>query len=196
MKLYYSKTSPYTRKVLLVARHLGLIDEIEIVAENPLEASAGFLEANPLSKIPALVVDGEPALFDSRVIVEYLFDRAGMNDAGRAKTEILKRQALADGITDAALAIVMETRRPESERSSYWLDRWHLAIDRSLAHLEDGAVNALEQWHLDAMATAAALDYLCFRLPEISWQEKYPQTSSWFDNVRTKDDMVATDPRD
>ena len=154
------------------------------------------MEANPLSKVPALVVDGEPALFDSRVIVEYLLDRAGMNDTGRAKTEILKRQALADGITDAALAIVMENRRPEGERSTYWLSRWRQAIERGLAHLEEGAVNALEQWHLDAMATAAALDYLDFRLPEIAWQEKYPQTASWFNSVRSRDDMVATDPRD
>ena len=195
MKLYYSKTSPYTRKVLLVARHLGLIDDIEIIAENPLEPSAAFLEANPLSKIPALAVDGEPALFDSRVIVEYLFDRAGMNDAGRAKTEILKRQALADGMTDAALSLVMEGRRPEVERSTYWAERWHQAIDRSLAHLEDGAVNALEHWNLDAMATACALDYLCFRLPEIDWQDKFPETAAWFEHARRREDMVATDPR-
>ena len=154
-----------------------------------------FWRRTRFPKIPALVVDGEPALFDSRVIVEYLFDRAGMNDAGRAKTEILKRQALADGITDAALAIVMEKRRSENERSAYWLDRWHLAIDRSLAHLEEGAVNALEQWHLDAMATAAALDYLNFRLPEIAWQAKYPETARWFEGVCGLEDMKATDPR-
>lgn len=195
MQLYYSITSPYTRKVLLVARHLGLIDEIVIVPVNPLEPDAGFLEANPLSKVPALVVDGEPALFDSRVIVEFLLDRAGMNDTGRAKTEVLKRQALADGMTDAALAIVMEMRRPAAERSDYWLDRWRAAIERALAHLEDGAIQALEHWRLDAMATAAALDYLCFRLPEIDWQSKYPLTASWFEGARMRDDMVATDPR-
>lgn len=196
MKLYYSKTSPYTRKVLLVARHLGLMDEIEIVPVNPLEADQVFLEANPLSKIPALEVDGEPALFDSRVIVEFLLDRAGMNDTGRAKTEILKRQALADGIMDAALAIVMEKRRPESEQSSYWMERWEAAIDRGLTHLEEGAINALEQWHLDAMAMAAALDYLLFRLPEIAWQSRYPAVASWYAAAAERDDMKATDPRD
>lgn len=196
MKLYYSKTSPYTRKVLLVARHLGLTEEIEIVPVDPLDPPAEFLEANPLSKVPTLVVDGEPALFDSRVIVEFLLDRAGMNDTGRAKAEVLKRQALADGITDAALAIVMENRRPEEQRSDYWQGRWHAAIERSLAHLEDGAVNALEHWNLDAMATAAALDYLCFRLPDFAWQQAYPATARWFKGASGHADMLATDPRD
>lgn len=196
MILYYSKTSPYTRKVLLVARHLGLMDEIEVLPVNPLEADERFLEANPLSKVPALVVDGEPALFDSRVIVEFLLDRAGMNETGRAKTEVLKRQALADGIMDAALLTVMEQRRPQDQRSDYWLGRWRAAIDRALEHLEDGAINALGQWQLDAMATAAALDYLCFRLPEILWQEKHPQTAAWYQNAMAREDMAATDPRD
>lgn len=196
MKLFFSKTSPYARKVLLVARQLGQIDDIETVPINPLEATDDFLTANPLSKVPTLVVEDEPALFDSRVIVEFLLDRAGMNDAGRAKTEMLKRQALADGITDAALAIVMEKRRPESEQSSYWVERWLAAIDRGLAHLEDGAVNALEHWHFDAMATASALDYLCFRLPEIDWQVKYPETAAWYKAACERDDMKATDPRD
>lgn len=196
MKLYYSKTSPYTRKVLLVARHLGLMEEIDIVPVNPLEPDNDFLAANPLSKVPALVIEGEPALFDSRVIAEFLLDLAGMNDSGRAKTEILKRQALADGMTDAALGIVMEKRRPDGEQSAYWLERWQAAIKRSLAHLEDGAINALEHWRLDAMATAAALDYLCFRLPEIDWQATCPQTAAWYQRAIARPDMKATDPRD
>ena len=195
MKLYFSITSPYTRKVLLVARQLGLIDEIEIVPVNPLEADNDFLTANPLSKVPTLEVEGEPALFDSRVIVEFLLDRAGMNEAGRAKTEMLKRQSLADGITDAALAIVMEKRRPEAQQSAYWMERWFAAIDRGLAHLEEGAINALEHWHFDAMATAAALDYLCFRLPEIEWQTKYTETANWYKTACQHEDMKATDPR-
>lgn len=180
----------------MVARQLGLMDDIKLVPVNPLEPSEDFLHANPLSKIPALLVDGEPALFDSRVIVEFLLDRAGMNDTGRAKTEVLKRQALADGIMDAALAIFLENKRPEEQRSPYWQDRWHAAINRALAHLEYGAVQALEHWRLDAMATAAALDYLCFRVPEVNWQDQYPKTAKWFAGVCQKDDMIATNPRD
>lgn len=196
MQLYYSKTSPYSRKVLLLARHLGLQDEIKVVMTNPLEPEADFLKANPLSKVPVLLEDGEPALFDSRVIAEFLLDRAGMNDTGRAKTEILKRQALADGIMDAALALVMEGRRPEAERSAYWQERWHAAIERALAHLEDGAINALDDWRLDSIATACALDYLCFRLPDINWRDGYQHTAQWYARVAAREDMKATDPRD
>lgn len=196
MKLFYSKTSPYSRKVLLLAKHLGLAEEIEIIATNPLEPSDDFIAANPLSKVPTLLYDGEPALFDSRVIAEFLLDRAGMNDAGRAKTEILKRQALADGIMDAALALVMEGRRPDAQQSSYWAERWHAAIERSLAHLEDGAINALDDWGLDSIATACALDYLCFRLPDINWQDGYRNTAQWYARAVARDDMQATDPRD
>lgn len=195
MKLYYAKTSPYARKLLLLARHLGQTGDIEIVDTDPLEATPDFLEANPLSKVPTLVVAGEPALFDSRVIAEFLLDRAGMNDSGRAKTELLKRQALADGITDAALAIVQENRRPEEQRSAYWIERWTAAIERGLAHLEDGAVNALDQWRLDSMATASALDYLNFRLPELAWEGRFPLTAVWYQKAIALEDMRATDPR-
>jgi len=195
MKLYYAKTSPYTRKLLLLARHLGQTGDIEIVDADPLEATPEFLEANPLSKVPTLVVPGEPALFDSRVIAEFLLDRAGMNDSGRTKTELLKRQALADGITDAALAIVQEGRRPEVQRSSYWTGRWTAAIERGLGHLEAGAINALDHWRLDAMATACALDYLNFRLPDLEWEARFPQTASWYRTALEREDMIATDPR-
>lgn len=195
MKLYYSKTSPYARKVLLLAKHLGVADEIEIVLTVPLEANAEFLEANPLSKVPTLTQFGETPLFDSRVIAEFLLDRAGMNDVGRSKTEMLKRQALADGIMDAAVSIVMESKRPDAEVSVYWTARWHSAIDRALACLEDGTIQALENWGLDSIATACALDYVCFRLPEIEWQEKYPLTLAWYQKATKRDGMKATDPR-
>lgn len=195
MKLFYAKTSPYARKLLLLARHLGQTDAIDMIDTDPLEATPEFLEANPLSKVPALVVAGEPALFDSRVIAEFLLDRAGQNDSGRVKTELLKRQALADGITDAAVAIVQESRRPEAQQSPYWVERWTAAIERGVAHLEDGAVNALDHWRLDAMATACALDYLNFRLPELAWESRFPDTAKWYQAAVTQADMIATDPR-
>ena len=195
MKLYYSKTSPYARKVLLLAKHLDLDTDIEIVHTVPLEADASFLEINPLSKVPALVLPGETPLFDSRVIAEFLLDRAGMNDTGRHKTEVLKRQALADGIMDAAFAIVMECKRDDAEQSAFWTMRWQNAIERSFAYLENGAVHALERWGLDSIATACALDYICFRLPATAWQERYPATAEWFASAIAREDMKTTDPR-
>lgn len=196
MKLYYSKTSPYARKVLLLAKYLGLDDDIDVVLTIPLEADHAFLAVNPLSKVPALVQPGETPLFDSRVIAEFLLDRAGMNDTGRNKTEVLKRQALADGMMDAAFAMVMESKRVDAEQSAYWVDRWQSAIDRSIACLEEGTVNALESWGLDSIAIACALDYICFRLPAITWQAKYPNTATWYERVISREDMQSTNPRD
>ena len=195
MKLYYSKTSPYARKVLLLAKHLGLDGGIEVVSTAPLEADSAFLAVNPLSKVPALTMAGETPLFDSRVIAEFLLDRAGMNDTGRNKTEVLKRQALADGMMDAAFAAVMEAKRVDAEQSVYWTDRWHSALDRSIACLEEGTVKALESWGLDSIAVACALDYICFRLPEIAWQAKYPDTAAWYKRVIKREDMQNTNPR-
>lgn len=195
MKLYYSKTSPYARKVLLLAKHLGLDNDVEVVSTVPLEADDAFLTVNPLSKVPALAQPGETPLFDSRVIAEFLLDRAGMNDTGRNKTEILKRQALADGMMDAAVAAVMESKRIDAEQSAYWMERWHSALDRSIACLEEGTVNALENWGLDSIAIACALDYICFRLPEVTWQTKYPNTAAWYERVIAREDMQSTNPR-
>lgn len=195
MKLYSSNTSPYSRKVLLLARHLGVDGDIEIVPTMPLEPDTAFLEANPLSKVPTLVQEGETPLFDSRVIAEFLLDRAGMNDTGRHKTEVLKRQALADGMMDAAFAIVMENKRDDCEQSAFWIMRWNNALERSFEYLESGAINALERWGLDSIATACALDYICFRLPGITWRDRYPLTADWYDRTVKRDDMRETDPR-
>lgn len=195
MKLYYSKTSPFARKVILLAHSLKLDHEFEMEAINAMDPPASFLDANPLGKIPVLVQDGETPLFDSAVIAEFLLDRAGQNEIGRSKTEILKRQALADGMADAAFATVTENKRPDAETSKLWLDRWANAIERGFAFYEAGGVAALKDWGLDSIAAACTFDYINFRLPDINWQSRYPETSAWFQTVIARPDMQATDPR-
>ena len=95
----------------------------------------------------------------------------------------------------AAVAVVMESKRVDAEQSAYWIERWHNAIDRSLACLEEGTVYALERWGLDSIAVACALDYICFRLPEVAWQKQYPKTALWYERAMARDDMQSTDPR-
>lgn len=191
MKLYYSPTSPYSRKVRLLAVHHGL--DVEIVMTNPLEDDPAFFEVNPLAKVPALVKDGR-AIFDSPVIAEYLLKEAGADRTSDAYLKQLELQALLDGITDAAVATVMEGRREDAEQSAMWLARWESAIDRCLSVLE-GEIDALVDWDLASMAAACALDYLCFRLPTIAWQGKYPKCANWYDAIVKRADMVETDPR-
>lgn len=191
MKLYYSPTSPYSRKVRLLAMHHGL--DVEIVMTNPLENDPAFFEVNPLAKVPALVKEGR-AIFDSPVIAEYLLKDAGADRSSDAYLKQLELQALLDGITDAAVATVMERRREDAEQSAMWLARWDSSIDRGLAVLE-GEIEALSEWNLASMAAACTLDYLCFRLPTIAWQGKYPKCAAWYAEIEKRADMIETDPR-
>jgi len=193
MKLYYSPTSPYSRKVRLLAMSQRL--DVEIHMTNPFENDPDFLQANPLAKVPALLVDGR-TVFDSPVIAEYLLKKAGADRTSDAYLKQLEIQALADGITDAAIAIVMEGRRADSEKSAMWIGRWESAIDRSLGVLEQEVDDVFAEWNVASMAVACALDYLCFRLPEMQWQKTFPRCAHWHKEVTKRADMQETDPRD
>lgn len=192
MQLYYSPTSPYSRKVRLLAMAHDLA--VEVVTLNPLENDPEFLKINPLAKVPALVIGGR-AIFDSPVIAEYILREAGVDRASNAYLKTLEIQALCDGITDAAVATVMEGRREDAEKSNMWLSRWENAIDRSLAVLETDIDDIAENWDLAAMAAATTLDYLCFRLPAIKWQDKYPACAEFHAAASKRADMIETDPR-
>ena len=194
MKLFYSKTSPYSRKVYLLAKSLGMDGEVELVYGNPLDNDPAFLAVNPLAKVPALVQGGK-TYFDSPLIAEHLLRLTGQNRSGDAYMAMLQVQALADGIMDAAVALRLEAMRPEAQRSPMWQDRWYGAINRALAMLEDNVIDTLSGWQLDSIAVACMLDYLCFRLPEIDWQSQHPKTAAWFAENSQRKDMAETDPR-
>jgi len=194
MKLFYSPTSPYSRKVYLLAKSLGMENEVELVSANPLDNDPAFLVVNPLAKVPALVQGGK-TYFDSPLIAEQLLRLTGQNRASDTYMVMLQVQALADGILDAAVALRMEAVRPEAQRSPMWQSRWYAAIDRALALLEDSVIDTLSGWKLDSIAVACMLDYLCFRLPEIKWQDSCPKAAIWFKDVQGRKDMTETDPR-
>jgi glutathione S-transferase len=194
MKLFYSVTSPYSRKVLLLARSLGMGNDIEVVMANPIENDPALLKVNPLGKVPALVQAGKTYV-DSPFIAEHLLRLAGQDRMSDDYMKRLEVQAIADGITDAAVAIRLETSRPDAEVSMMWLGRWHAAIDRSLSFLEQELLDSLSGWKLDSIAVACMLDYLCFRLPDIDWQNSHPKLAAWFADVIIRKDMRDTDPR-
>ncbi|NVJ99878.1 MAG: glutathione S-transferase N-terminal domain-containing protein [Alphaproteobacteria bacterium] len=194
MKLYYSKTSPYARKVLLLGKSLGM--DIEVVLANPLDNGEALIAANPLNKVPALVLDDGRCLIDSPIICEFLLDMAGRPRSGDDYFDNLQIQAITDGILDAALALVMEGRRDDSEKSAYWQDRWRLAIKRALAHLEQRWLDKLHSWNSATIATACTLDYLLFRLPDVTWQDDHPALARWFGEVSGNADFLSTNPRD
>lgn len=194
MKLFYSKTSPYSRKVYILAKSLGMGGEIELIYDNPLEDSAALLAANPLAKVPALITD-EKTIFDSPLIADHFLRLAGQGGRDDAYFEALTIQALADGMMDAAVALRMESVRPEAQQSPMWQKRWYAAIDRGLGMLEATVIKDLKGWKLDSISVACMLDYLCFRLPEIDWQTARPETALWFEGASARMDMKNTDPR-
>ncbi|MBL4836310.1 MAG: glutathione S-transferase N-terminal domain-containing protein [Kordiimonadaceae bacterium] len=194
MKLFYSLASPYSRKTLLLAKSLKLADDIEVVLANPLENDAALIAANPLAKVPALLM-GDKAISDSPLIAEYLLRKAGADRSSEAYMRQLEVQALADGVTDAAVAIIMESRRPDAEQSALWITRWESSIERGLHVLESQNETFSTGWDLGSMAVACLLDYLCFRHPTLDWQRPNPKCAAWFAETIKRPDMVETDPR-
>lgn len=198
MKLFYANTSPYARKVRVVAAEKNLDGRIEAVLCNPFDESPELKAANPLSKIPSLVMDNGEALYDSPAICEYLDSLDPNNrlipEKGPARWTVLRRHALADGILDAAFAIVMERRRPEGEQSPSWIERWSAAIGRSVDVLETEIASFPTETDLAHVSIGCALAYLDFRLPDQEWRTGHPETVKWFETFAERPSMKDTRP--
>lgn len=201
MKLYYSQTSPYARKVRLAAEHLGLTGAIELVpaVTTPIAEDAALVAATPLGKLPALVLDDGQVLFDSRVIVEYLDALAGgglipaPGDPARWRT--LRLQATADGLLDAALLMRYETAlRPADLLWRDWLDGQGRKVARALAALDADAAGLAAGPALGAIAAACALGYLDFRFPDMGWRAKAPGLAAFYAEFSKTPAMAWTDP--
>jgi glutathione S-transferase len=178
-----SAASPFGRKVKIAAALLGLKDRIKVVMADTLDPSDSLRGQNPLGKIPALVLEDGTTLFDSRVIVEYLDFMAGGDriiPPVPARFEVLRLQALADGITDAAVLRVYEGRfRPPEKQEPKWLDHQSGKIERGLTAVEN-ALPAIEaEPHVGAIALACTLGYLDLRAP--GWRAAHPMLGEWVD---------------
>lgn len=199
MKLYYSPLSPYARKVRVLAIETGLADRIavEIVSAAPNQPDLPIVRTNPLGKIPALVLEDGTALFDSRVIAEYLdtlHDGPRFHPAsGPPRWAALRRQALADGATDAALLARYELAlRPADRRWSDWVDGQMAKIRHALDALEAeiGAQDGLAT--IGDIATACLLGYLDIRFPDETWRAGRPNLTAFDARVAARASMVAT----
>jgi len=200
MKLFYSPASPYARKVLVLAHETGLIDRIAVTAAtaSPTGSAAEVAAHNPLGKIPALVLEDGTALYDSRVICEYLdglSDGPHLFPAGEARWDALTRQALADGLLDAALLTRYErVLRPEERRWETWesgqIGKITAALDRFEAVVADMPV-----LDIGTVAMACALGYLDLRFPDLAWREGRPALAAWFAVVEGRPSMAATVPK-
>jgi len=198
MKLFYSETSPYSRKVRLTVLEKGMEGQIEPILCNPFEEALALKAANPLGKIPTLVLDDGDVLYDSPVICAWLDSQSALNplipEAGKAHWRVRRCEALADGILDAAYNVVMERRRPEGERSMDWVQHWTGEITHALTTVEAEVDNFGDTITLAHLAFATALGYLEFRLPELDWRSSCPATVAWYDIFRMRASMRETQP--
>ena len=193
MKLYYSPTSPFVRKVVVTAIEAGLDAQITRIPTNPWQNPPELVHDNPLSKVPCLVTADGLALFDSPVICEYLDSVGGgtmVPPAGPARWRALRLQAIGDGLMDAAINRRMDMTRPAEDART--------AVMTRQAGLVSNALNMLEQesltQHMDigAMTIACALGYLDFRFQDEPWRDGRPFLTSWYRIFATRPSLVAT----
>jgi glutathione S-transferase len=200
MKLIGSLTSPYVRKVRIVLAEKKL--DYQLTIENVWSADTKIHQFNPLGKVPCLVTEDGGALFDSRVIVEYLDTLSPYNrlipQAGRERAAVRCWEALSDGVLDAAVTVFKERQRPSEQISQEWIERQLNKIDVSLQAMSDGLGEQPfcrgATISLADIAVGCALAYLGFRFAEIDWRSKYPNLVQLHDKLVTRASFVDTEP--
>lgn len=200
MRLRYSPTSPYVRKVTATAHELGLFDRLELVPTNAWDPASDLPADNPLGKVPTLLLDDGEVLYDSPVICAYLDALAGhrlLPASGPERWRVLRNEALADGVLDAAVLIFIErNKRPEGERSAWWEQLQLDTVNRAVDALERYAADFGASADLGQLTAACALGYLDFRLPELAWRSGHPALERWFGEFAARPALQATTPVD
>ncbi|MFD0981828.1 glutathione S-transferase [Tropicimonas aquimaris] len=199
MQLYHSPTSPFVRKVMVTLHETGQLDDVEIVpaAGTPIDKGSMPVSWNPLGKIPTLVRDEGPALFDSRVICRYLDARAGAGLYPEKRIwEVLTLEALADGITEAAVLMVYESRcRPEEKIHDFWVEGQWAKVARALNVLETRWTSHLVgPLDMGQIAVGCALGYVDFRHGGRDWREGRDGLAAWEAAFAARPAMQATRP--
>jgi glutathione S-transferase len=202
MKLVGSLTSPYVRKVRAVLAEKKI--ECELVIDPPWAADTRVPDVNPLGKVPVLILDDGSTLFDSRVIAEYLDSVTPNNrllpSPSRERISIKRWEALADGVVDAAVTIVLESKRAEEMRDAAWIARHQGKITAGLAALAadlgDHAWCHGNGLTLADIALGVALGYLTFRMPALEWRAAHENLARLYDKLMLRPSFADTVPHD
>ncbi|MEO8344401.1 MAG: glutathione S-transferase [Betaproteobacteria bacterium] len=200
LKLIASPTSPFVRKVRIALADKKI--EYQMVEASPWAPGNPVHAFSPLGKVPVLVLDDGTQLFDSRVIVEYLDTVSPVSrlipEPNRQRIEVRRWEALADGICDAMLAIVLEAKRPAKQQNKAWTERQQQKVAAGVAELsrelgENGWCNG-ESYSLADLATGCALGYLDLRNPEFNWQRDYPNLARLAEKLAKRPSFQETLP--
>ena len=202
MKLFFGPASPYVRKVTVSAIELGLAAKIERLpsAAHPVTRDDNVAPFNPTGKVPTLVLDDGTALYDSRVICEYLDAIATrprlFPQTAPERFRALREQALGDGILDAALLARYETTvRPEPFLWQPWLDGQLRKVATGVDVVEAECDSYGDRFDIGTLTIACALGYLDFRFPQLQWRAAHPAAARWFERVSARPSLRETLPQ-
>jgi glutathione S-transferase len=200
MRVHVNPASPFARKVRIVARESKTLERLQEVetAVSPVAPNSDLANANPLIKIPALILDDGTVLYDSRVICEYL-DSLGsaalFPASGPERWNALRLQALCDGILDAAVLTRYETAvRPQELQWLDWIAGQRKKIEGGIAALEREQSGWGERFGIGQITAACACGYLDFRFPQINWRTEYPGLAKWFERACARSSVRETAP--
>lgn len=201
MRLYWSRLSPYVRKVMVVAHEVGLAGEIERVdiEVSMSTANRDLLPFNPLGQIPTLVLADGTTLHDSRVICDYLDATAGggLFPAAPAGWDALRRHALGDGIMDALIIWRQERLKPPERQTQAWLDTFALKIATAIEQLERTSQQLrAAPFDIGHIAIGCALGYLDVRFGDLGWRTGHPALAEWHAGFEARPAARATAPGD
>jgi len=198
VRLNHSAASPYVRKVMACAIARGLDGRLEKLTTNPHQSPPELLGVNPLSKVPALLLDDGTALYDSPVICEYL---DGLGDApplfppaGPARWAALRQQALGDGIMDASVPRRREMGFPPDEGRAAFIQRQREAVARAVDALEAEAASFGDLRTVGEIAVGCALGYLDFRFAAEPWRPGHDRLAAWYARVSELPPLARTVP--
>lgn len=199
MLLRHSPTSPFVRKVAVLLHETGLIERVPFDSVDGWAEPAALVADNPLSMVPTLVLDDGSSLYDSTVICDYLDHlHEGprmIPSSGDARWQVLREQALADGMLECAALIFVElVKRPEERRWAWWLELKRRAITRALDMLEAQAGRLAGRVDLGSISIAVTLGYLDLRGAVGDWRAGRPQLAAWFAEFSARPSMLATAP--
>jgi glutathione S-transferase len=194
-------TSPYVRKVRIVMAEKRIEYQLEL--EDVWSPTTRIREANPLGKVPCLIMEDGGAVFDSRVIAEYLDTMTPVSKllpaSGRERAEIRTWEALGDGMLDAAILARLETtQRPPEQQSGMWIDRQLGKVHSGLAAMSSGLADKPwcngHSYTLADIAVGCTLGYLDFRFAHINWRDQYPNLARLYEKLAARPSFIETQP--
>ncbi|KAJ3073946.1 hypothetical protein HDU98_000248 [Podochytrium sp. JEL0797] len=206
MQLFYSPSSPYVRKVMILLKELELMDRVELVPQalNPTKTEGidSVVERNPLAKIPTLYVPELGSLYGSQVICQYLLSlnptrAVEFLPEGPRRFTVLTRESLADGAMDALLLVRFEQfLRPKEKQWAEWETGQMAKVSRAFDELEKmQAASSQDAFDYGNVVAVCALGYACFRFESWNWREGRPALSAWYDSIHERESVASTVPK-